>query len=139
MENNKFKKLIKLLFPPLWLTILLVIFSAIALTIVFVKKMQYSFFAYVIYAVSFYTLVVACLACYYDLPKIIKTIKVKINNNKFGKRYFSDPAFQTRINLYRSLSINLLYVCFNLFLGIFYKTAWFIIFAIYYLSFIIVY
>ena len=43
MENNKFKKLIKLLFPPLWLTILLVIFSAIALTIVFVKKMQYSF------------------------------------------------------------------------------------------------
>lgn len=45
----------------------------------------------------------------------------------------TDVAFKTHVSLYRSLTINLLYVAVNLFSGIWYRTAWFIIFAVYYI------
>lgn len=122
----------KLLYPPIWLIILLTIISTVALTAVFMKGLEENPIAYAIYVLSFYTLTVVCIACAGVFPKYYKSIRQKIYDNKYGNRYMTDPIFKTHINLYRSLIINLLYVGFNLFSGIYYGTAWFMLFAGYY-------
>ena len=54
MDWKKFGK--KLLFPPIWLMALLTVVSAVSLTMVFVKGMEQSVIAYIVYVLSFYTL-----------------------------------------------------------------------------------
>jgi len=49
----------KLLFPPIWLMVILVIISAVALAFVFVKGMEQSILAYIVYVLAFYTLMAA--------------------------------------------------------------------------------
>ena len=49
----------KLLFPPVWLTVILVIVSALALTYVFVNGLEQSVLAYMVYILAFYSLVAA--------------------------------------------------------------------------------
>lgn len=122
----------KLLFPPVWLMIILAIISAGALITVFVKGWDMSPIAYGIYVLSFYSLMVICIAGYFTFPRYFKSIKQKIYNTKFGNRYMTDVAFKTHVSLYRSLAINLLYVAANLFWGYWYQTVWFTIFAGYY-------
>ena len=53
----------KLLFPPVWLMALLVTACAAALTVVFVRHMEQSIPAYLVYALSFYTLCVFTVFC----------------------------------------------------------------------------
>lgn len=123
----------KLLYPPLWLMIILTIVSFASLAAVFLKGLEENPIAYVIYVLSFYTLTVVCIACADVFPGYYKRIKQKVYGNQFGNRYMTDPAFKTHINLYRSLAVNLLYAAFNLFSGIYYSTAWFMLFAGYYI------
>lgn len=123
----------KFLFLPMWLIIILVIISIVALVSVFVKGWDTSLIAYVVYVLAFYSLMVSCIACSMTFPNYYKIIKQKIYNNKFVKRYLTDVVFKTHISLYCSLGINLLYVGTNLFWGIWYNTTWFIIFAVYYM------
>lgn len=122
----------KLLFPPVWVMIILAIVSTAALITVFVKGWDTLPIAYVTYVLAFYSLMVICIACYFTFPRYFKGLKQKIYNTKFGNRYMTDIAFKTHVSLYRSLAINLLYVAANLFWGFWYQTAWFIIFAVYY-------
>ena len=122
----------KLLFPPVWLIVILTIISAVSLVTVFVKGWEMSPIAYGIYVISFYSLMVVCIACYFTFPRYFKSLKQKIYNTKYGNRYMTDVAFKTHVNLYISLGINLLYVAANLFWGYWYQTAWFTIFAVYY-------
>ena len=131
MKHQKNSR-IKLLFPPVWLIIILSILCAGALVGVFVKGLEQSPIAYVVYVVSFYTLTVLCIACALVFPGYYKSIKQKIYHNKFGNKYMTDVAFKTHINLYRSLAINVMYAAVNLFSGIYYSTAWFMLFAGYY-------
>ncbi|MBQ9141960.1 MAG: hypothetical protein IJX63_09245 [Lachnospiraceae bacterium] len=122
----------KLLFLPGWGIFLLVVISAVALVMVFMKGWEAAPIAYVVYVLSFYTLTVTCIACSKTFPGYYKNIRQKVYHNKFGNRYMTDVVFKTHVSLYRSLVINLLYVAVNLFSGIWYHTAWFIIFAVYY-------
>ena len=122
----------KILFPPLWKSILLTCISTVALIYVFANGLEMSFVAYVSYMVSFYTLIVDCLACWKTIPGYYKRVKCKAYNNKYTGRYFTDVSFKTRVTLYRSLGINLLYVALNAVSGIVYQTYWFGIFAVYY-------
>ena len=46
----------KILFPPIWLMVVLVIISAVALIFVFAEKMEQSIPAYIAYVLAFYTL-----------------------------------------------------------------------------------
>lgn len=131
--KDKKTTLKKILFPPVWVMIILTIVSTVALVTVFLKGGETSPIAYVVYVLAFYTLVVVSIACGMNCPKYYKSVKQKIYNNKFGNRYMTDVAFKTHVSLYRSLTINLLYVAVNLFSGIWYRTAWFIIFAVYYI------
>lgn len=122
----------KLLFPPLWLIFLFVIFSAVALTAVFVKGWDTTTAVCVIYVFSFYTLTVLCLFFWKTFPEFYRCTKEKVYSNMYANRYFTDAAFKTHISLYASLAINLFYVATNAISAVMYNTIWFGIFAIYY-------
>ncbi len=122
----------KLLFPPVWVIILLTIISAVALVEIFVNGWEMSPIAYACYVVAFYTLTVICIACWKVFPGYYRTIKKKLHQNKYTDRYLTDVVFKTEIGLYRSLAINLVYVAMNAISGIIYQTYWFGIFSVYY-------
>lgn len=122
----------KILFPPLWLLILLTVVSTVGLVYVFVNELELSLMAYAIYTLSSYTLTVVCIACWKAIPRYYKRIKNKAYDNKYTNRYLTDISFKTHVTLYRSLIINLIYVIINAISGIVYRTFWFEIFAVYY-------
>ena len=122
----------KLLFPPVWRMALLTIISAVALTLVFVKGMERSILAYIVYVLAFYTLSVVTVFCVMVLPKQYSTIKQKIYDNPLGSRYMTDRAFRTKVSLYLSLGISLVYVGINLWSWHFSRSWWFVVLAVYY-------
>ena len=67
----------KLLFPPIWVIIILAIFSMVALIFVFVKGWDSSWAASMVYVLAFYSLTVCCLSCWKKLPEYYKRIKGK--------------------------------------------------------------
>lgn len=131
---EKFKVFLKkLLYPPVWLLLLLTALSAAALTAVFVKGWEAAPVAYVVYVLAFYTLTVLCIFCARVLPGSYRQLKDKFYATGFGRRYGTDPAFKARVSLYRSLTINLLYAAMNLVSGLLYRSMWFYVLAGYYL------
>ncbi|MBQ2725902.1 MAG: hypothetical protein IJF78_09360 [Clostridia bacterium] len=122
----------KFLFPPVWLILLLTVFSAAALIAVFMNKWETSPAAYAVYVLAFYTLSVFCLACWKTFPGYFRSIKGKVYGNYYASRYLTDPVFKTHVSLYTSLAVNLLYVAVNAVSAAVYSTAWFEIFAVYY-------
>ena len=122
----------KLLFPPMWLILILTVISTIALVAVFVKGWDATLIAYVVYVTSFYTLIITCLACYKTIPGYYKNAKEKLYENQYANRYLTDVTYKTHVNLYRSLVINLIYVAINAVSGIVFHTYCFGIFAVYY-------
>ena len=122
----------KLLFPPIWLMVILVIVSAAALTFVFVKGMEQSIPAYIAYVLAFYTLSVVTVFCAMVLPKQYSTIKQRIYDNPLGNRYMTDRIFRTNISLSISFVISMLYVGINLWSWHLLKSYWFMVLAVYY-------
>jgi len=122
----------KLLFPPVWLMVLLVIISAVALTIVFVKGMEQSIPAYIVYVLSFYTISTVSVFCALVLPRQYKEIKQKIYNNPLGNRYMTDRVFRTNVSLSASFVISMLYVGINVWSWHLLQSWWFIVLAVYY-------
>lgn len=122
----------KLLFPPIWSVILLVIISASALVMVFVNSLEMSLLAYVSYALSAYALTVFCMLCWKVMPGYYRKVKSKLHKNKYIDRYMTDAVFKSNVGLYRSLAINVVYVVVNAVSGYIYQTYWFVIFAVYY-------
>ena len=122
----------KLLFPPLWVILILTAVSAVSLVLVFVKGWDTQWFSYALYVLAFYTLSLICIACYKTFPGYYKAAKIKLYDNKYANRYLTDIEFKTHINLYRSLIINLIYVAVNAVSAIIYSTWWFALFALYY-------
>ena len=122
----------KILFPPIWLIMILTVISAIALVAIFINGWETNPVACIFYVIAFYTLTVICMFCWKVLPGCYQTVKTKLHNNKYADRYLTDVVYKTEIGLYRSLAINLIYVTLNAVSGIIYKTYWFGIFAVYY-------
>lgn len=122
----------KLLFPPVWLMSVLTVLSTGALVAVFLKGLEQTFVAYAVYVLSFYTLSVVTCFFVIVLPKQYGQIKEKIYQNPFGNRYMTDKAFRTKISLYVSLVINLLYVGINLWSWHMLRSRWFMVLAVYY-------
>lgn len=130
MDWKKFGK--HLLFPPIWIMIVLTIISTGALILIFVNKMSESTIAYVAYMISFYTLVVICAFFWKVFPKRYKEIKQKIYDHPMGNRYMTDVAFRTHMSLYVALGVNILYVGVNILSYFLYHSMWFIVLAVYY-------
>lgn len=122
----------KLLFPPVWLMLMLTVISAVALTLVFVKGWEQTPIAYGVYVLSFYALSTITVFCVTVLPKQYGKIKEAIYSNPFGSRYMTDSVFRAKISLYLSLVINLLYVGINLWSWTISRSWWFVILAVYY-------
>ena len=122
----------KLLFPPVWLMVILVIISAVALTLIFVRGMEAHMAAYPVYILAFYTLTVVTIFCAMVLPKRYGAIKQKIYGHPLGSRYMTDSIFRTKISLHVSLGISLLYVGIHLWSWHFSRSWWFVVLAAYY-------
>ncbi|MBQ8835995.1 MAG: hypothetical protein IJ002_00640 [Clostridia bacterium] len=132
MDYKKYFK--KLLFPPIWVMILLTVFSAVALALVFIKDLSENPLAYAVYVVAFYTVSVVTVFFAMVLPKRYKEIKQKIYENPLGNRYMTDAVFRTHVSLYASLAVNLLYVGTNAVSYALYRSNWFGCLAVYYLT-----
>ncbi|MBQ5314538.1 MAG: hypothetical protein J6J52_00775 [Oscillospiraceae bacterium] len=128
----EWKKLIRLLYPPLWLIIILVPICAVALIYTFIGKYETHPVAYFTYVLSFYTLTVVVMRCIKTFPDIYRKIKGGVYKNPTGNRLMTDMKFRTHVSLYGSLGVNLLYVTLNVVLGFLYHTSWFFVLAFYY-------
>lgn len=122
----------KLLFPPVLVLVLLTVASAVLLTLVFVKGWEQSVVAYLVYVLSFYTLSVDCVFGIMVLPKQYHQIRRKIYENPFGNRYMTDRAFRTKVSLYISLVVSMLYVGINFWSWHMLRSWWFVVLAVYY-------
>ena len=122
----------KLLFPPIWLMVILVTASAAALALIFVNGMEQSISAYIAYVLAFYTLSVVTVFCVMVLPKQYSTIKQRIYGNPLGNRYMTDRVFRTNISLSISFVISMLYVGINLWSWHMLESYWFMVLAVYY-------
>lgn len=123
----------KLLFPPIWLMLILIVITAITVPLILINGWSEAPIAYLVYVVAFYTVCVVSVFCGMVLPKRYKQIKQKIYANPIGGRFMTDAAFKTHVLLYISLGANLLYVCINILSYILYRSAWFICLAVYYM------
>lgn len=126
------KKLIRLLYPPIWIMALLVPLCTAALIYTFVGGYEEHPLAYVTYTLSFYTLTAVVMRCIKILPQHYKAAKNKVYSHPLGSRFMTDIPFRTHVSLYGSLGINLLYAAVNIISGVIYSSAWFYILAFYY-------
>ncbi|MGN0657221.1 MAG: hypothetical protein ACI4KR_10550 [Ruminiclostridium sp.] len=129
----EWKKLIKLLYPPVWLIAILTPICTAALIIVFMLGYDEHPLAYAAYVLSAYTLTVVVMWLIKVLPKHYKSAKSKVYSHPLGNRFMTDMPFRTHISLYGSLAVNLLYVALNVISGIMYKSAWFFTLALYHM------
>lgn len=116
----------------MWVSTILVILSSVSLVTIFINGLDTSPIAYAAYVVAFYALTAVCAACVNLFPRWYKNIKGKVYGSKYGNRYMTDVIFKTRISLYRSLTVNMLYVGTNIVSYFLYDSAWFAILAGYY-------
>lgn len=122
----------RLLFPPVWLMAVLTVLSAVMLTAVFLRGWEQTVVAYVVYVLSAYTLTVVCIFCAMVLPKRYRQIRERILSTPLGHRYMTDRAFRTRISLWISFGVNMLYVGINLWSWHTLGSWWFMVLAVYY-------
>jgi hypothetical protein len=122
----------KLLFPPVWLMVILMFVSAVALAFVFFEGMEQSIPAYLIYALSFYTLCVFTVFCVMVLPKQYTAIRQRLYDDPLGNRLLTDRVFRTRLSLSMSLGISILYVGIHLWSWYAVGSYWFAVLAVYY-------
>ena len=130
MEWKKIGK--KFLFPPVWLTVMLTILSTVMLIGVFLKGWEQTIIAYIIYALSAYTLCVVTILLVRVVPKRYRAIRQKIYDHPLGNRYITDKAFRTKVSLHISLGINLLYVALQGVHWHLFRSWWFVVLAVYY-------
>ena len=128
----------KVLYPKRWLAILFSTISFALLFFVFATKDKESVLAYVVYAMSAYSLVILVI----QIPALITGIKLRISNwkvtrlvsaNTFVNRYFKDMSFRGSISVYQGMIVNFIYVIFRVVTAIKYASVWFISIAVYYL------
>lgn len=126
------RKANRLLFPAIGVILVLSVCSAAALIAIFWYGWEETPIAYGVYVLAFYTLVIFCLACWKTIPGYYKYIRGKVQENPYAHRYVSDVEYKTKISLYGSLFINVIYIGTNAVSAVMYQTHWFAIFAVYY-------
>jgi hypothetical protein len=132
------KRIIKYVYPPYWLIIILTPLSIIYLCLTFTNDWNLTVFNYVSYMISFYTLVVFIINAremYRILRKRLVNSMVynKINNHPLGNRFLNDLFFRGKISLYQGMFMNILYAAFKLVISQIYQSVWFGAVAAYYI------
>ena len=125
------KKLGKaLLFPHIAVMIILVPVSAALLAYSMAVLDTESVIAYISYVISAYTLTVWCVR----IPRFVRYTKKIKNENKYAKRWFDDTHLRVKSSLYGTLIWNIAYAVFQLWLGVYHSSFWFVSLAMYYFS-----
>lgn len=124
-------KLIKSLFHPNKIVGFLLCNSSIILLIyIFTKHLEDTPLAYIAYLLSTYSLIIFIIwfikVCEFS-SNFVK------NNSKLYQQYDENKESITKLTFHFSLIVNLIYGIFKLTTGIYFKSAWFITFAIYYI------
>lgn len=125
------KKLGKtLLFPRMWVMILLLPVATVFLVGSMVFIGTSSPIAIASYVLSAYTLTVWC----FRIPYLISFFKTFKNENKYILIWRRDDRLRVKISLYGSLAFNTVYALFQLWLGFYHHTFWYYSLAGYYIS-----
>lgn len=119
----------RLLLPgPVW-ELLLAVFSAFALTTVFVRGWENTAVAYVVYAVSTYALTVVTAR----LTLLFLGGRRRLHEHEAYRRYRADPELRAKVSIRLSLAVTLFYCVIKAAAGIWYRSAWFGSMAFYYM------
>ena len=122
----------KLFGIPSWLFLLLTFACAAGLVFLFIYKLEESVIAYILYVLSFYTLTGDCVYLSRLLPRLFRGAHKTIDNTALGHRYMTERAFRTKVSLYISLAISMIYVGINLWSWHMLHSWWFMVLAVYY-------
>lgn len=121
-----------LLFPPRWLKLILIIISFASLVTIVSTGLSFTHELALYYITIAYSLVVLVALCIKEVPRKHKFVKDTLYENKYTRLYMTDVALRTRLSLYPSLLINILFISFNFVSAVIYHSNWFGIFAVYY-------
>lgn len=125
------KKILKaVLFPPWWLVVIFVLFSAGGMLYGTLWLGQSHPVTIAAYAVSFYTLVICCVR----VPAMIQFCKNVKADNRYLARWFSDAHLRMNITVGGSMLWNGSYGALQLGMGLYHRSAWFYSLAAYYVS-----
>lgn len=132
MENfikdvKKFTK--NVLFPNKFIGFILFNLGCCLLIYVFSNQLEETPLAYISYLLSAYALIIFCIWFY----KVCKSSNESIKKSKIYNLYRTNSVAVTKTAMYFSFIFNLIYGTFELRVGIYYKSWWFITIAIYYL------
>lgn len=118
----------KLLFPRLWMIIILLGVSVFGLLSILINYNDLTVFAYFLYMISAYTLIVIVI----KIPRVYFQIKTKIYKNKYIQKYINDKHYRGEIMIYIGLLMNLIYVIFRMTTAYIYQSVWFLSIGFYY-------
>lgn len=125
------KKLGKaLIFPRMWLMILLLPVATVFLVCSMVFIGTESPISIASYVLAAYTLTVWC----FKIPYLIGFFKTFKEENKYVLRWREDDRLRVNVSLYGSLAWNSVYAVFQLWLGFYHHTFWYYSLAGYYIS-----
>jgi|GEM_PF-2838933 hypothetical protein len=112
-----------LLFPAGWLVLASIPITAAGLIFVFAPANQGHWLTYPVYAFFAYALTIVCARIVKNAGYARQDVNAAMDRVLVIRRYLTEPEFQVRVSLYRSLVINLGYVVWNLFCGIRYRSV----------------
>lgn len=118
----------KLLFPRLWMIIILLGVSVFGLLSILINYNDLTVFAYFLYMISAYTLIVIVI----KILGVYLHIKTKIYKNKYIQKYINDKQYRGEIMIYIGLLMNLIYVIFRMTTAYIYQSVWFLSIGFYY-------
>jgi hypothetical protein len=118
-----------LLFPHIAIMIILLPIATVFLVYSMVLLGTESIVAIVSYVLAFYTLLVWS----FRVPELWRFFKNFKNENRYAKRWLSDTHLRVNVSLYGALLWNVAYAVFQLGLGFWHHTFWYISLAGYYI------
>ena len=118
-----------LLFPHMAIMLLLLPFAAVLLVGSMVFVGTESAVAIVSYVIAAYTLTVWC----FRIPYLVKLFGSFKSKNKYAIRWREDTRLRIKVSLYGALLWNALYGVFQLWLGFYHGTLWFLSLGAYYI------
>lgn len=121
----------KILYPPLWLIVLLVLFSVPAMIVIFVNGWDTHPLACACYVPAAYAVTVLSIACVAVFPQRYRQLKQRVYEHPLGYQWMTDADWQTGVRLSLSLLLNLAFAAVYVVTGLLYHTAWFIVLAAY--------
>lgn len=118
---ERLKNVVKhLLYPNIFIRIILEILSAVFLIFIFLYGEENSPEAYIAYILSAYAMTVFILSA----VNIIKKAKLRVLENPYASRYLSDRELRAVISLSASTLMNILYAVFRIVSGLLYHSVW---------------